>query len=68
MTSAVQPIIGLWPVSALPHLEATACGETRRPMSAFAGATGARAVQIDRKPANINTFEDLAEAEKRYGL
>lgn len=63
-----QPVVGLWPVDALPALEQILTGEGRNSMLAFANAIGARPVQLAMKPANINTPADLAEAEKQHGL
>ena len=63
-----QPVIGLWPVSALPDLEKILAGDGRHSMLAFAEAIDARAVQLAIKPANINTPQDLAELEKHHGL
>ena len=70
---ASQPVIGLWPASAAPVLDALLAGEGRHSMRAFAEAIGARPVQLARNPANINTPEDLLEAdlaaeESRNGL
>lgn len=65
---ADQPVIGLWPADAVKTLEKIIRGEGRHSMRAFAEAIGARAVSIAAMPANINTPQDLAEAEKRHGL
>lgn len=65
---ADQPVVGLWPVSAIPAIEAILRGDTRRSIRAFADAIGARAVEPDEPSININTPADLAEAEKRHGL
>ena len=65
---ADQPVVGLWPVSAIKPLEAILHGDGRHSMLAFAEAIGARAVQLDRASLNINTPADLAAAEKRHGL
>jgi molybdopterin-guanine dinucleotide biosynthesis protein A len=65
---ADQPVVGLWPVSAIKPLEAILHGDGRHSMLAFAEAIGARAVQLDRATININTPADLAAAEKRHGL
>ena len=63
-----QPVIGLWPTSAFAQIAAILTGKGRHSVLAFAEALGARAVQLASKPANINTPQDLAEAEKHYGL
>ncbi len=66
---ADQPVIGLWPATASATVDALLEGEGRHSMFAFAQATGARAVHLDRKPANINTPADLSAAEERtHGL
>ena len=65
---AQQPVIGLWPASALEAIEAILTGEGRHSMLQFAEAIGARAVKSAANPANINTPADLAELEKRRGL
>lgn len=65
---ATQPVIGLWPASASGVLDAILEAEGRHSMLQFAQAIGARLVQIDREPANINTPTDLATAEKHHGL
>ncbi|MFM5953300.1 MAG: molybdenum cofactor guanylyltransferase [Novosphingobium sp.] len=65
---ADQPVIGLWPASASATLDALLESEGRHSLIAFAQAVGARAVRLDRKTDNINTPQDLAEAEKRHGL
>lgn len=59
---ADQPVIGLWPVSAIADLEAILTGEGRHSLLAFAERIGARAVRLGTPPANINTPEDLARA------
>ena len=63
-----QPVVGLWPVSALAAIEAILEGTGRHSMRAFAEAIGARPVQLPSDPANINTPADLAKAEKTRGL
>jgi len=65
---ADQPVVGLWPASAVEAIEAILTGEGRRSMTAFAQAIGARPVKLAAKPANINTPADLAALEKRHGL
>jgi len=62
---AAQPVVGLWPVSTLDVLEAILTGNERRSMLHFADRTGARLVELDVPPANINTPDDLA---RRSGL
>ena len=65
---AQQPVIGLWPVSALAALEDILEGTGKHSMRAFAEAIGARAVNLSEEPANINTPVDLAAAEKHRGV
>lgn len=55
-----QPVVGLWPASALVALEAILHGEGKHSLRAFTQAIGARGVGLDRPPANINTPADLA--------
>ena len=56
-----QPVIGLWPASAAPVIEAILTGPCRHSMRAFAEALGARSVALVTHPANINTPGDLAD-------
>ncbi len=65
---ADQPVVGLWPVSAVGVLEAILAGEGRHSMKRFAGAVGARAVKTACETANVNRPADLAELEKRHGF
>jgi molybdopterin-guanine dinucleotide biosynthesis protein A len=65
---ASQPVVGLWPPSACEAIEAVLTGQGRHSMLAFAETIGARTVKLHRKPANINTPADLADAEKRRDL
>lgn len=61
---ADQPVVGIWPAGSVEVLEAILSGDGRHSMYAFAEALGARAVQLDGGPANINTPEDLAAIRK----
>ncbi len=63
-----QPVVGLWPASAVEAIENILHGDGRHSMLAFAEAIGARGVKLAAKPANINTPADLAEVEKRRDL
>lgn len=65
---ATQPVIGLWPASAVAAIEAVLKGEGRHSMLHFAETIGARAVNAPANPANINTPADLAALETRHGL
>ncbi len=60
-----QPVIGLWPASAAPVIEAILTGPGRHSMRAFAEALEARAVALLTHPANINTPGDLADWQAR---
>jgi len=62
---AVQPVIGLWPASATPQLEALLQGDGSHSMNRFADIVGARRVEIATAVANINTADDLARAMAR---
>ncbi len=54
-----QPIIGLWPISALPLIDAILASDERHSMFHFIERLGARGVQLESSPANINTLADL---------
>ncbi len=62
---ADQPVIGLWPASAAPALDAFLASDARHSMRAFAEMIGARPVTLSASPANINTREDLASAQEQ---
>lgn len=62
---ADQPVIGLWPASALAAIEAILTSEGRHSMRQFAEAVGARAVISTTATANINTPADLTALENR---
>jgi len=62
---SAQPVVGLWPISARPVVEALLEGDGRQSAYAFAEAVGARMVDLEQSPGNINTPADLAEAERR---
>jgi molybdenum cofactor guanylyltransferase len=63
-----QPVIGLWPVSAISALEHMLTYERRHSMRAFVEAIAARGVHLSVDPANINTPADLAALEPSHGL
>lgn len=65
---ASQPVIGLWPAAAAGALEETLFGDGRHSLHAFAARIGARFVETDFIPANINTPQDLARLERHHGL
>jgi len=56
---AAQPVIGLWPVQALPLLDALLSEEDDRSVRGFARRIGARAVENDVDLPNINRPSDL---------
>lgn len=62
-----QPVIGLWPVAALPALQDMLSHEGRHSMRAFAERIGARPV-AGLSPGNINTVEDLRRIETEMGV
>ncbi|MEI6641062.1 MAG: molybdenum cofactor guanylyltransferase [Novosphingobium sp.] len=62
--AADQPVIGLWPASAAPMLDAFLATDAKHSMRAFAAMIGARPVNLSAKAANINTREDLALAQE----
>lgn len=62
--AADQPVIGLWPASAAPALDAFLATDAKHSMRAFAEMIGARPVTLSAKTANINTREDLACAQE----
>lgn len=57
---AEQPVIGLWPATALEAIEAVLTGDGKHSMFHFAEVIGARAVKLPSAVANINTPADLA--------
>ncbi len=66
---ASQPVIGLWPASALESIEAILLhDDSLHSLKRFAKAIGAREVNSPVDPANINTPADLAALERRHGL
>ncbi len=63
---ADQPVIGLWPASAAPTLDAFLAADARHSMRAFAELIGARPVKLSATTANINTREDLVAAQEHH--
>lgn len=63
-----QPVIGLWPVKALPALAERLAGSGSHSMRAFANGIGARGVDLHSTLANVNTRGDLARLEQQDGL
>ena len=62
---ASQPVIGRWPAQGAGAVEAVLAGDGKHSLRALAERLGARAVELPRDPANINTPADLAELEQR---
>jgi len=60
-----QPIVGLWPAEASPTVEALLHGEPPHSVYRLAELVGARLVELDDIPANVNTPEDLAAVRNR---
>lgn len=56
---ASQPVIGLWPASAMSAIEAILTGTGRHSLRALVELSGARTVTLPTSPANINTPADL---------
>lgn len=56
---ATQPVIGLWPVTALDELRAVLEDGCDLAVKAFARRIGARPVQSDFVPPNVNNIADL---------
>jgi molybdopterin-guanine dinucleotide biosynthesis protein A len=65
---AAQPVVGLWPVTSLGALEGLLLSDRKHSMRAFAELIGARPVDLEQAPANINTPADLAALEHDHGL
>ena len=64
---AAQPIIGLWPSSAIGAVEDILHAEGSHSLKRLTAAIGARAVTGVADPANINTQADLAALARRLG-
>lgn len=62
---AAQPVIGLWPATAVAAIEALLRGDGRHSMRRFAERLGARAIDIAAAIPNVNTPEDLAALSRR---
>jgi molybdopterin-guanine dinucleotide biosynthesis protein A len=59
-----QPVIGLWPASAVQVIEDILHSDGRHSLKRFAEAVGGRAVTGVADPANVNTQADLAALER----
>lgn len=60
---ASQPVVGHWPAAAAAEIDAILGSEGSHSMRAFAERIGARPVEIDVTPYNINTPADLATVQ-----
>jgi molybdopterin-guanine dinucleotide biosynthesis protein A len=60
-----QPVIGLWPVASFPLLQARLNVGQDLSVRRFAREIGARSVQSDFRPPNINHVEDLDRLAKQ---
>jgi molybdopterin-guanine dinucleotide biosynthesis protein A len=60
-----QPVIGIWPITVIPALEALLHSDERHAFYRLAEIVGARRVQTQRRVPNINTPEDLAAIQLR---
>jgi molybdopterin-guanine dinucleotide biosynthesis protein A len=60
-----QPVIGIWPITVIPALEALLHSDDRHAFYRLAEIVGARRVQTQRRVPNINTPEDLAAIQLR---
>jgi len=65
---ATQPVIGLWPVTALREIEHILLWHGKHSMKALAAATGARMIDGIATLANVNTREDLAVLDREFRL
>ncbi|EIZ79899.1 molybdenum cofactor guanylyltransferase [Novosphingobium sp. Rr 2-17] len=61
---AAQPVIGLWPASSLPAIEALLHSQDRHSMYRFAELIGARRIETEQPVGNINTPGDLEAIAK----
>lgn len=61
---AGHPVIGLWPVSCLPVLEAILLGDGKKSVKTFARKVGARMIEDPFEPPNINSRADLERLNK----
>ncbi|MBT2187050.1 molybdenum cofactor guanylyltransferase [Sphingobium nicotianae] len=61
------PVVGLWPAYAAADALAILESEEKHSIKGFAARISARAVQLPRAPANINTAADLERVE-RHGI
>lgn len=61
---AAQPVIGIWPASAVQAVESILHSEGPHSLYRLAETIGARMVEVPRPPANINTADDLAALQR----
>lgn len=64
---ASQPVIGLWPATALPTLEGLLHSDERHSMRRFAELIDARRVEATEGIPNVNTPADLSALSKTGG-
>jgi len=62
-----QPVVGVWPVSVLPVVEAILGGTGRHSLRELAEACGARMVELPRPLGNFNSPAELAAWEQAHG-
>jgi molybdopterin-guanine dinucleotide biosynthesis protein A len=60
---ASLPVVGLWPAFAADEALAFLESDEKHSIKGFAARISARAVQLPREPANINTAADLERAD-----
>lgn len=65
---ATQPVVGHWPATAAGAIEELLFSSRKHSMLAFAEMIRATPVKLQSNPANINTRDDLAAAEKHHGI
>lgn len=63
-----QPVIGVWPASVAPRLEAFLHGEGSHSVNRFADLVGARRVQTAASIPNLNTPADLTALAAGEGI
>ncbi|MBX3593270.1 molybdenum cofactor guanylyltransferase [Sphingomonas sp.] len=63
-----QPVIGVWPAALADAIDAFVRTDPRRSMRGFATKVGARMIESDFVPPNINTPDDLARMTPGWRL
>lgn len=59
-----QPVVGLWPATAADTLETMLLGSGSKAVRAFADKVGARPVDLEHDPHNVNTAEELERLQR----